>query len=292
MLSFALARAVPCAAQPSLEPRAAGVELSADDLGERPEARALAQFLLARAKQRFNRGVLEKAPAELEAAFDLLSLGRTLELDPAFAFNAARVARELGHCQEARLLYQQFLELERNPERRQRAEQRLGELAGCDAFELTTASSVLPGVALGVLPAPWQTGPARPLAWTELEPAVAAEESEWQRPLCWSLLGGAGVSAVLSTIFAVQAASKDAELERFTPDPTQPDAAPAQIAQLQSEGRAAQTRARVFGAIAAGLGVAAGVGFWVSSRDRELPASELTLQTSSNGARAYWQHRF
>jgi len=93
-------------------------------------------------------------------------------------------------------------------------------------------------------------------------------------------------------VYLVQTGSKHAELERFEPDPADPDAAAEQVEALRSEGHAAQTRARVFGAIAAGLGVTAAVGLWLTAPASEAAGDELVLQASSDGARAIWHGRF
>jgi hypothetical protein len=253
---------------------------------------ALARFLLERGKERFNRGILARRRDELEGAFEILSLGRALGLAPAFSINAARVARELGRCQEARVLYQSFLDRWPASVHRARVEQHLRELGSCDAAELTEATSVLPGEGLGVrAPAPWRER-ARPLGWAELAASPAPPAATGRRLLPWGLLGAAGASTVASAIFIVQAATKDHQLEGLQPDPTNPEASSLRGAQLKAAGRAAQTRAHIFGAVAAGLGVAGGVVLWVSSRSSESGASELTLQASSVGAAASWQCRF
>jgi hypothetical protein len=130
------------------------------------------------------------------------------------------------------------------------------------------------------------------VSWAELEATASAAEPSSYRPWFWGAAGAAGVSALLSGIFVVQAGSKDAELERLEPDPADPGAAAEHAEELQSEGRAAQTRARVFGAVAAGLGVTAVVGLWLTSPASEAPSSELVLQASSDGASATWHRRF
>jgi hypothetical protein len=288
-------RVEPSAAQaPAAPAAAASAESSAPQSAELAEGadgtRAVARFLLERAKERFNRGVLERDASELERAFDALLLGRALSRDPALSFNAARVARELGQCREAQLLYQSFLASEPSAERRARAERQLTELGECDAAELTLDSSVLPGVALGVAAVPpWRLG-AAPFGWDELQPGEVAPEA---RPAwLWALAGGAGASALLTGIFLLQAGSKDAELERFRPDPAAPEQAGAQIRRLQSGGRAAQTRARVFGVLTAGLGIGTLAGFWFTAPAEEAPASDWRVQAAPTELSASWRARF
>lgn len=264
----------------------------AEDSSSEPGASGLARFLLERGKERFNRGILERRREELERAFDVLSLGRALELDPAFSINAARVARELGRCQEARLLYQSLVDRSPASVHRPRVEQRLAELGSCEPAELTEATSVLPGQALWVsVPAPWRDPPP-PLRWAELTTSPAEPAPTGPRLLSWGLLGAAGASTLASAIFIAQAASRDQELEGLRPDPANPEASSRRSAQLKAAGRAAQTRAHIFGAVAAGLGVAGGVVLWLSSRSSESGPSAVLLQASSDGAGASWQRRF
>ena len=295
---LALSSVAPCRAQtPALAQRGSpapqGGELPAPpaaSLNGGSDSGALARFLLERAKERFNRGVLEHDRADLESAWDVLNLGRTLTLDPAFAFNAARVARDLGRCQDARLSYQAFIEQEPSAERRQRAEQRLSELGSCADSPPSEASSVLPGETLGVMPtAAWHTLQPRLLAWDELAQAPAAESRHGERLLLWGLVGAAGVSAVLSGIFFARAASRDRALEQLPPDG---QSLPETITELQAEGHTAQTRARIFGVLAAGLGAGAAIGFWWSARADESSGSGLAFLASNSGASARWQRRF
>lgn len=264
---------------------------AAEDPSGEPGTTALARFLLERGKERFNRGVLAQRREDLEGAFEVLSLGRALGLDPAFSINAARVARELGRCLEARLLYQSVVDQSPASVHRPRAEQRLRELGSCDPAELTEATSVLPGQRLGVsAPAPWRDQ-LHPLGWAELTASPAPPPPASSRLLPWGLLGAAGASTLVSAIFLAQAATKDHELAGLRLDPADPEATSRRSAELKAAGRAAQTRAHIFGAVAAGLGVAGGVVLWLSSRSSESEAA-LVLQASSVGAGASWQRRF
>jgi len=293
----------PCPAQPASSPlpSAPAAELPSDSPAPTAEAEeandsssaqsvGVAQFLLELAKDRFNRGVLEKNPAELERALDALRFGYSLSAAPALAFNAARVARELGHCAEARAWYETFLAREQRPERRQRAEHQLAGLAPCDPSQPTESVWVLPAQSVWVLPVPaWGLSSAQPATFAQLESSASEPAPSASRPWFWGVAGAAGVSAVLSGVFLVQAGSKDAELERLQPDAADPAASAERVQHLQAEGRAAQTRAQVFGAITAGLGVTAAVGLWVT---RPRPDSELLLQASPSGAMASWRERF
>jgi hypothetical protein len=257
-----------------------GAELESD--GAYPAE--LARFLLEQAKERFNRGVASHDRDALESALDLLKLGRNLTGDPAFDFNAARVARELGRCREASVGYQRFIEREPDVGRRQRAEQRLAELR-CSSDAALATVEVLPGATLDVrLAAPGHGLRPPAIGWDELGVGPAAERSSSTPLLLWGLVGAASASAALSVAFVAQAGSKDSQLAHLQAGEE------AQVAQLQSEGRAAQTRARIFGVLAAGLGVGAAIGFWWSSRDAA--DSELVVQAGGTGASASWVRRF
>ncbi|HKO94364.1 MAG TPA: hypothetical protein VJU61_24590 [Polyangiaceae bacterium] len=274
---------------PSESPAAAPLVV---EPSEPAAASSVEQFLLELAKQRFNRGVLEKDRAQLERALDALRFGYSLSQDPALAFNAARVARELGHCAEVRFWYETFLARESKPERRQRAERQLAELAPCDPNQPTESAWVLPAQSAEVLSAPaWRLSSAKPVSWPEFESSPSAPAGAAARPWFWGAAGAAGVSAVLTGVFLVQASSKDAALEELQPDPADPQATEERIQQLQSEGRAAQTRAQVFGLVALGLGVTATVGLWVT-RPQTPADSELLFQASPEGAMASWREHF
>jgi len=293
----------PCPAEQgsSAAAREGAVEVPSDGLAAAPAAvepseaaaaTSVEQFLLELAKDRFNRGVLEKDRAELERALDALRLGHSLSQDPALAFNAARVARELGQCAEARIWYETFLAGESKPERRQRAERQLAELAPCDPNQPTESVWVLPAQSAEVLSVPaWRLWSAQPVSWPEFESSPSAPAVHPARPWFWGAAGAAGVSAVLTGVFLVQANSKDAALEQLQPDPADPAATQERIQQLQSEGRAAQTRAQVFGLVSLGLGVTAAVGLWVT-RSQTPPDSELLFQASPEGAIASWREHF
>src|SRR3954470_6086315 len=147
LLSVELCRAQTPNAQVAASSPPEGTELAGTSEGAYPAE--LARFLLQQAKDRFNRGVANHDRDALESALDLLKLGRNLTGDPAFDFNAARVARELGRCGEASEGYRRFIEREPDVERRQRAEQRLAELRCASDAALATVE-VLPGETLEV----------------------------------------------------------------------------------------------------------------------------------------------
>lgn len=274
-----------CRAQTPDTPRAAvssPAELSAASDGSYPAE--LARFLLERAKERFNLGVANHDRDALESALTLLELGRNLTGDPAFDFNAARVARELGRCGEASAGYQRFIEREPDAARRQRAEQRLAELR-CASDAALASVEVLPGETLDVRSSAPGAGLRPPVVgWDELASGPAAERSSSTPLLLWGLVGAAGASAALSVAFLAQAGSKDSQLAHLQAGEE------GKVAQLQSEGRAAQTRARIFGVLAAGLGAGAAIGFWWSSRDAA--ESGLVVQAGGAGASASWVRRF
>jgi hypothetical protein len=241
--------------------------------------------LLEQAKDRFNRGVAGHDLDALESALNLLLLGRNLTGDPAFDFNAARVARELGRCGEASAGYQRFIEREPDAARRQRAEQRLAELR-CASDAALASVEVLPGETLDVRSSAPGDGLRPPaIGWDELASGPAAESSSGTPLLLWGLVGAASASAAFSVAFLAQAGSIDSQLAHLHAGEE------AKVAQLQSEGRAAQTRARIFGVLAAGLGAGAAIGFWWSSRD-EAAESGLVVQASGAGASASWVRRF
>ena len=281
LLSVELCRAQTTDAQSASSP--ASAELSGANDASYPVE--LARFLLEQAKQRFNRGVASHDAAALESALDLLVLGRNLTGDPAFDFNAARVARELGRCGEASAGYRRFIEREPDATRRQRAEERLAELRCASDAALATVE-VLPGEMLDVRSSAPGDGLRPPaIGWDELAASPAAQSSSSTPPLLWGLVGAAGASAALSVAFLAQAGSKDSQLAHLQAGDEE------KVAQLQSEGRAAQTRARIFGVLAAGLGAGAAIGFWWTSRD-EAAESGLVLQASGAGASASWLRRF
>ena len=245
----------------------------------------LARFLLEQAKERFNRGVANHDRDALESALDLLQLGRNLTGDPAFDFNAARVARELGRCGEASAGYQRFIARDPDADRRRRAEQRLAELHCASDAALATVE-VLPGETLDVrLAAPGHGLRPPALRWDELAADPAAQSSSSTPPLLWGVVGAAGVSAALSVAFLAQAGMRDSQLAHLQASDE------GKVAQLQSDGRAAQARARIFGVLAAGLGVGAAIGFWWSSR-ADAVESGLLVQASEAGASASWVRRF
>lgn len=291
---LALLSVVPCraqtpnnAAQLASGGSLANAELSGASAGEYPAE--LARFLLEQAKERFNRGVASHDREALEGALDLLKLGRNLTGDPAFDFNAARVARELGRCAEASAGYQRFIEREPKGERRQRAEQRLAELH-CSSEAALATVEVLPGETprlTAIAPGRGLRPPA--LSWDELGTGPAAESSSSTPIVLWGLVGAAGVSALLSGVFLAQAGSKDSELAHLQPGDEQ---RPEKVAQLQADGHAAQTRARIFGALAAGLGAGAAIGFWWSSQSAATQESGLVVQSDGAGASASWVGSF
>jgi len=249
-------------------------------------------FLERLARDRFNRGVLERQPELLEQALDALELGMLLSPAPGLVFNAALVQQRLGHCSEAAELFRRFLALPTSGKSRERAEQQLSQLASCTESEPQRAALVLPGVSLEVeLPpsAPDRYAPVlgwREFAESEPEPGIGAG-----RIAFWSLAAGAVLSAGYAVVCVAQAGSAHEDFERLATSGGDPE----QLAAAQQAGQSAQTRARIFGGVAAGLGLGAGLVFWLTrgpSAGAEAGASGLSLVVEPERLGARWVQSF
>ncbi|HKO93473.1 MAG TPA: hypothetical protein VJU61_20105 [Polyangiaceae bacterium] len=229
-------------------------------------------MLLELAKGRFNQGVLAQDAASIERALDALELGMALSPAPGLLFNAARVEQQLGHCAEATDLYQRFLAGQAAGAGRERTERQLEQLGACDAAQLTRAAWVLPGLSHGLhAPAVGSAPYEPPVSWTSLEESLdAPETADTGRIVSWSLVGAAGVCAVLTGVFFAQAYSAQQDIDDLQNHPEAPDAG-SRLTELQQQGQSAQRRAQIFGVLTGTLGLAGGIGLWWTSRAAASP---------------------
>jgi hypothetical protein len=250
------------------------------------------------AKQRFNHGVLDRDLASTKQALDALRLAMAISGASGLFYNAARVEQQLGHCREATDLYRRFLAKRPESTAQARAEHQLARLGACDDSQPGESAWVVPQVSHTLQ---WNavgpSGDDPPVGWGQLEvsadtpPGVPVESI-----VVWGLAGGAGLSAVLASVFFVRAWGVHEDFEDTRNNP-QGAGDGSHLIELQEQGRSAQRGARVFGVIAGTLGLATGVGFWLTSRAaddsgvEQVPAG-VGMRAVSDGVAASWTGHF
>jgi hypothetical protein len=220
-----------------------------------PNIAAVVQVLVTKAKERFNRGVLQQSRDDLETALDALEIAFALLPEPELLLNMAQVERRLERCGSARSLYERYLRTNASAQGRTVAEHNLAALAGCS--DATAGEAPLESWQLVELPSAARLGVELPvLGWETLRDAhrgdetpSASGEASVMDVAPWFLVGAGSVSAILAGAFWVRSRAAHAELEA-TDSPTRAVA-------LLERGEAAQQTAGILGGVAVGLEVAA-----------------------------------
>ena len=151
------------------------------------EARALND----KATAAFALGRFPEAAEQFEKAFEL-------KPDPALLYNAAQAHRLAGNKERALALYQSYLRVYGNGDKRADADARVRELKEVIARAEPVRG---PPVAIGAAPPPATPPPAAISLVAPLEPA--ADRPATSRPLLWLGIGGAVVAAVVVTSLLV-----------------------------------------------------------------------------------------
>jgi hypothetical protein len=253
--------------------------------------------LLERAKERYDAGGAAKSEDEarphLVGALDALHLAYGLIPAPWLLFNMAQVQSRLGACNEAADLYHRFLASEPAPEAKATAERALQLLGSCaDANrEPGEPGGLPPGLVLPseatALYSP--AGEPAPVARTEpvaVEPGPASDRGGIAPVLPWAFGSLAVMSGVAGAVYWAEANSAKDELDEIR-------VAGPQVAETQERGESAQDMSRIFGGLAIGFAVAAGVSYWLSRDEPDEAPVPQALQRwtlvplEGGGAAAY-----
>ncbi len=175
-----------------------------------------------------------------------------------------QVHRHLGNCVLARCLYQSYLNISEDPEGVQLANLVLEEMSNCSAEPQGEDELVGTDQALAVSRADAAMRAARPPPLPALPPPAApspatelseSDQREWGVSRTLALSAIAGLAANFAVIDFVQAWRLDGQIANL------PSTSP-QIRSLRRRGSAAQTRARIIGGAALGLGIATALDHW------------------------------
>jgi len=223
--------------------------------------------LLERAKERYDAGgaakTEEEARPHLVGALDALHLAYGLIPAPWLLFNMAQVQSRLGACHEAADLYHRFLASGPAPEAKATAERALQLLGSCgDANrDLGESGGLPPGLVLpseaSALYSP--AGDPAPLARAErvaAEPAPASDDVGIGPVLPWAFGSLAVMSGAAGAVYWAEANAAKDDLDQIR-------VAGPQVAETQERGESAQNMSKIFGGLAVGFAVAAGVSYWL-----------------------------
>ena len=225
---------------------------------------AAQRFLVARAAERFAtaREETPEGRQQLESALDALQLALTFAPEPWVDFNLAQVQSRLGHCQQARALYQRFLEIERSERARADAEQRLAALSACQEDTADAESPAGVTELGGFEPELREPGSDRLASeWPALAPEFQLMEPEpgsalrLERALPMSLAALSVLAGGAAAIYWGQALDAKHDLTRLR-------VAGPRVPETQERGRSAQTSAVVWSSVAGALAIAAVGSYW------------------------------
>jgi hypothetical protein len=223
--------------------------------------------LLERAKERYDAGgaaqTEEEARPHLVGALDALHLAYSLIPAPWLLFNMAQVQSRLGACQEAADLYHRFLASDPAPEAKATAERALQLLGSCaDANRAPNEAGglppalVLPSEASALYPPAGEPARVAPPEQVAAAPAAPAADDGGIAPvLPWAFGSLAVMSGVAGAVYWAEANAAKDELDEI-------QVAGPKVAETQERGESAQDMSRIFGGLAVGFAVAAGVSYW------------------------------
>ena len=281
-----------------------GVALEPSAAPSRPSdaTRRAQRVLLERAKERYDAGgaakTEEEARPHLVGALDALHLAYALIPASWLLFNMAQVQSRLGACHEAADLYHRFLASDPAPEAKATAERALQLLGSCaDANRDATEAGglppalLLPSEASVLYPPAGDPAPIAPAERVAAEPAAPAPDGGGIAPvLPWAFGSLAVMSGVAGAVYWAEANAAKDDLDQIR-------VAGPQVAETQERGESARDMSRIFGGLAVGFAVAAGVSYWLvrDEPDEALAPQALerwTLFPLEGGAAAAYSGAF
>lgn len=266
--------AQPAEAAPAPQPGSPTL-LAADD----PATLEQARQLFWKAHSYFEKGDYVEALRLFEQTY-------TLRQEPEVLFNLALTHQRLGHCDQARTLYQQYQERVRADVTKQ-----LGELAlkcPVPASEPPPAEPVPAPFSITVVePAESRESPPAPPPAT---PTDTAEPAAFPfRTLGWVAVGVAAIAAGTAVYFAVESEQAQSDYRDLSDDPTPPPDAGDDMDDLEDDFHSARKAAVTLGAVS---GVLAAGGVTLLVLAPPTPAHSEAEPRRDLGLGLRWSGRF
>lgn len=193
-----------------------------------------------------------------------------LSKEPLLLFNIAQAYRLSGNCAEANRFYLTYQKLVPKPPN---AAELAAAMEKCAGIEPATGESVVePGPAVQPQPQPAPVAPPAPVVTPPVHVDAYADRGKPLRIAGIATVGAGILAGGLAVVFAASARDKSNAIAdqpigtRFDPD----------LVQTESDGRGAQTRARIFG-IAGLAAVGAGGALWWFGHQRANVRIEASL---------------
>lgn len=214
-----------------------------------------------RAAALYDRGKRHFDIAEYGAAIAAWKEAYLLSSEPLLLFNIAQAHRLAGDCAQANRFYLNYKRVQPRPPNQAELDSAMAKCAGVPPAtgEPGTTTTVAPPTEPTTTPPPLDVPPPTEPAPTNPNQVdtVDTDQGRTLRLSGLAVAGAGGVATAIAIVYALRASDKADEISNQSPGTTWSPT----LEQTYSDGKSAQTRARVFGVIGA-LGIASGAALW------------------------------
>ena len=226
-----------------------------------------------RAAELYDRGKRHFDIAEYSAAVAAWKEAYLLSSEPLLLFNIAQAHRLAGDCAQANRFYLNYKRVQPRPPNQAELDSAMAKCAGVEPATGDSTPTILqpaePGPpAKSLAPAP----PAGTSPTPQTPDTVEIDEGRTLRLTGVAVASAGGVAGVIAVIYGLRAGAKADEISR---QPAGTPWTPA-LEQIQHDGKAAETRSRIFAGLAA-AGVVTGAVLYFYGRSRSSVRVDVAL---------------
>jgi hypothetical protein len=206
--------------------------------------------------------------AEYGAAIAAWKEAYLLSSEPLLLFNIAQAHRLSGDCAQANRFYLNYKRVQPKPPNQAELD---SAMAKCVGVAPATGDTTPEGTPLPT-PTPPEPTPPSPTPIAGQPDQVDTDQGRTLRLSGIAIASAGGVAGVIAIVYALRASDKADQIS------SQPAGTvwTQELEQIQSDGKAAQTRSRIFAVVGA-LGVASGAALWWYGRTKSSVKVDLAI---------------